>query len=83
MYNIIETKGDFKMKKFELKDLMTAAQAQKIIDYIDETNEYIDKLETRVYELEKIVENLKHSQSDLAWRDVYNQTKIYEIYKGE
>lgn len=69
------------MKKFELKDLMTAAQAQKIIDYLDETNEYIDKLETRVYELEKIVENLKHSQSDLTWRDVYNQTKIYEIYK--
>jgi uncharacterized protein YaaN involved in tellurite resistance len=62
---------------------MTAAQAQKIIDYLNETNEYIDKLETRVYELEKIVENLKHSQSELTWRDVYNQTKIYEIYKGD
>lgn len=71
------------MKKFELKDLMTAAQAQKIIDYLNETNEYIDKLETRVYELEKIVENLKHSQSELTWRDIYNQTKVYEIYKGE
>ena len=69
------------MKKFTLQDLMSAAQAQKIIDYLDETNEYIDKLETRVYELEKIVENLKHAQSDLTWRDVYNQTKIYEIYK--
>lgn len=71
------------MKKFELKDLMTAQQAQKIIDYLDETNDYIDKLETRVYELEKIVENLKHSQSDLVWKDIYNQTKIYEIYKGD
>lgn len=69
------------MKKFTLKDLMTAAQAQKIIDYLDETNEYIDKLETRVYELEKIVENLKHSQSELTWRDIYNQTEIYKIYK--
>ena len=69
------------MKKFTLQDLMSAAQAQKIIDYIDETNQYIDNLETRVYELEKIVENLKHSQSELTWRDVYNQTKIYEIYK--
>lgn len=69
------------MKQFKLSDLMTAAQAQKIIDYIDETNQYIDNLETRVYELEKIVENLKHSQSELTWRDVYNQTKIYEIYK--
>ena len=69
------------MKKFTLQDLMSAAQAQKIINYIDETNQYIDNLETRVYELEKIVENLKHSQSELTWRDVYNQTKIYEIYK--
>lgn len=69
------------MKQFKLQDLMTAAQAQKIIDYIDETNQYVDQLETRVYELEKIVENLKHSQSELTWRDVYNQTKIYEIYK--
>lgn len=71
------------MKQFKLSDLMTAAQAQKIIDYLDETNDYIDQLETRVYELEKIVENLKHSQSELTWRDVYNQTEIYKIYKGE
>lgn len=71
------------MKQFKLQDLMTAAQAQKILDYLDETNDYIDQLETRVYELEKIVENLKHSQSELTWRDVYNQTKVYEIYKGE
>lgn len=69
------------MKKFTLQDLMSAAQAQKIIDYIDETNQYVDQLETRVYELEKIVENLKHAQSDLTWRDVYAQTEIYKIYK--
>lgn len=71
------------MKQFKLSDLMTAAQAQKIIDYLDETNDYIDKLETRVYELEKIVENLKHSQSELTWKDIYTQTEIYKIYKGE
>ena len=71
------------MKKFTLQDLMSAAQAQKIINYIDETNQYIDNLETRVYELEKIVENLKQSQSELTWRDVYNQTEIYKIYKGD
>lgn len=71
------------MKKFTLQDLMSAAQAQKIIDYLDETNDYIDKLETRVYELEKIVENLKHAQSDLTWRDVYNQAEIYKIYGKE
>ena len=69
------------MKQFKLSDLLTAAQAQKIIDYLDETNDYIDKLETRVYELEKIVENLKHTQSDLTWKDVYTQTEIYKIYK--
>lgn len=51
------------MKQFKLSDLMTAAQAQKIIDYLDETNEYIDQLETRVYELEKVVENLKNEGS--------------------
>lgn len=51
------------MKQFKLSDLMTAAQAQKIINYIDETNDYIDKLETRVYELEKVVENLKNERN--------------------
>lgn len=71
------------MKKFTLQDLMSAEQAQKIIDYLDETNQYIDSLETRVFELEKVVSNLKNSQSDLAWKDIYTQTEIYKIYGKE
>lgn len=51
------------MKQFKLSDLMTAAQAEKIINYLNETNDYIDQLETRVYELEKIVENLRNERN--------------------
>ena len=64
------------MKKFELKDLMTAQQALQIIDLLNKQQQQIE-------DLKKEVENLKNAQSDLLWRDVYNQTEIYKIYKGD
>lgn len=64
------------MKKFELKDLMTAAQALQIIDLLNKQQQQIE-------DLEKEVENLKNAQASLAWKDVYTQTEIYQIYKGE
>lgn len=64
------------MKQFKLQDLMTAEQALQILDLLN-------KQQQKIEDLEKEVSNLKQAQSDLAWRDVYNQTKIYEIYKGE
>lgn len=62
------------MKQFKLSDLMTAEQALQIIDLLN-------KQQQKIEDLEKEVENLKHSQSNLAWRDVYTQTEIYKIYK--
>ena len=64
------------MKKFKLSDLLTAAQAQKIIDLLNEQQKQIE-------DLEKEVQNLKNEQSILAWRDVNLQTEIYNIYKEE
>lgn len=62
------------MKKFELKDLMTAQQALQIIDLLNKQQQQID-------DLEKEIANLKNAQSQLAWKDVYEQTQIYQIYK--
>ena len=64
------------MKQFKLSDLLTAAQAQKIIDLLNEQQKQIE-------DLEKEVQNLKNEQSILAWRDVNLQTEIYNIYKEE
>lgn len=64
------------MKKFELKDLMSAAQAQKIIDLLNNQQKQIE-------DLTKEVENLKHAQSNLTWRDINLQTEIYQIYKED
>lgn len=64
------------MKQFKLQDLMTAEQALQIIDLLNKQCQEIE-------DLKKEVENLKQAQADLAWKDVYNQTKIYQIYKGE
>ena len=64
------------MKQFKLQDLMTAEQALQIINLLNQQQQEID-------DLKKEISNLKHSQAELAWRDIYNQTKIYEIYKGE
>ena len=64
------------MKQFKLSDLLTAAQAQKIIDLLNEQQKQIE-------DLEKEIANLKNAQSQLAWRDVNLQTEIYNIYKEE
>ena len=65
------------MKKFTLADLMTADQAVQIIDLLNQQQQ-------KIADLEKEVENLKNGQANLAWKDIYAQTEIYQIYgKGE
>ena len=64
------------MKKFELKDLMTAEQALIIIDLLNKQQQEIE-------DLTKEIENLKNAQANLTWRDINLQTEIYQIYKGE
>lgn len=65
------------MKKFTLSDLMTAEQAVQIIDLLNQQQQ-------KIADLEKEVENLKNGQANLAWKDIYTQTEIYQIYgKGE
>lgn len=71
------------MKKFTLADLMSAAQAQKIIDYLDETNQYIDQLETRVYELEKKIENYENAKLDRIRSEIENQKFMYDHFYGK
>lgn len=60
----------------KLQDLMTAEQALQIIDLLNKQCQEIENLK-------KEVENLKNSQSNLTWKDIYTQTEIYELYKGE
>jgi hypothetical protein len=76
----IFNRGYLTMKKFTLADLMTAAQAQKIIEYLDETNKYIDNLETRVYELEKKIENFENAKLDRIRAEIEAQQFIYDQY---
>lgn len=71
------------MKKFTLSDLMSAAQAQKIIDYLDETNQYIDHLETRVYELEKKIENYENAKLDRIRSEIETQKFMYDHFYGK
>ena len=72
------------MKQFKLSDLMSAEQAQKIIEYLDETNQYIDQLETRVYNLEKIIENYENAKLDRIRAEIETQKFMYDhIYRQE
>lgn len=61
------------MKKFTLSDLMSAEQAIQIIELLNKQNKEIE-------DLKKEVENLKNAQTNLAWKDIYTQTEIYQIY---
>lgn len=65
-----------------MADLMTAEQAQKIIDYLNETNQYIDHLETRVYELEKKIENFENAKLDRIRAEIETQKFIYDNFYG-
>ena len=53
--------------KIKLSDLMTAAQAAKII-------EYCESLEKRIENLENEVKALRYEQT---WAPVYEQVRIY------
>lgn len=64
------------MKKFTLSDLMSADQAVQIIDLLNQQKAELE-------DLRKEVENLKNGQANLAWKDVYAQTEIYQIYGKE
>lgn len=70
------------MKNFTIADLMTAEQAQKIIEYLNETNQYIDHLETRVYELEKKIENYENAKLDRIRSEIETQKFIYDNFYG-
>lgn len=64
------------MKQFKLQDLMTAEQAIQLIDLLNKQSQEIE-------DLKKEVENLKNAQSRMTWDDIYTQTEIYKIYKGD
>lgn len=64
------------MKQFKLSDLMTAEQAQQIIDLLNKQQQEIE-------DLKKEVENLKNAQATLVWKDINLQTEIYRLYKGD
>lgn len=68
--------------KFDLKDFMTAAQATKILEYIESLESRITDLEHKVANLEGDTSALQRAQAINEWKDIQLQTDIHQIYNS-